>query len=570
MLKHKRLIISCLMVASLALVIASCGPAATPASETEALPEATAAPSEPEATSAVSEEAPAEPVTIRFGWKGEPDCMTNIYTCGTIYELSELIWEGTMALGPDCVPLVPRQAKSVDVTNDGKTFTFHLWEGMTWSDGEPFTAEDMKQHWDWIQDKSIADWYWLTSKAVDWRVIDDLTFELTLSVPESSFLTGYTIWNFVLPPQVYGDMTEEDLFMYSTDTPVTTGPYKLVEWQRGSYMVFDARPEYYRGKPPIDRIVVQFYSNEDAMVNALLSGDIDVIAHNISPQYYDAVASDPDLTMWEQPPGRILHLDFNLRENVEGFDKNPAIMDPIVREAIDYSIDKQQIIDIALLGHGYICPTAFTCGPLFQHLVEPDIEVLPQDFEKANQLLDDAGYLDTDGDGVRENPDGIPMTISLYFDVANPPSLPAAQMLEEWASEIGIDLEPEGMEYATLMNRQVFTGEYEMAIRSWMAEFEPAVMRDLYSCDAGMPFTGWCSEAFDEANSAIQMAFGPERDQYRHDMNLAFHDERPYIYLAGVQSLGAFRHDKVELPVDSCPYYGGLLSWYSVMNAEVK
>ena len=69
-----------------------------------------------------------------------------------------------------------------------------------WSDGEPFTAEDMKQHWDWITTKTIGDWYWITSKAESWKVVDDLTFELTLSQPDSSFLNGYTIlkWMFSL------------------------------------------------------------------------------------------------------------------------------------------------------------------------------------------------------------------------------------------------------------------------------------------------------------------------------------------------------------------------------------
>ena len=546
---------------------AGCGPAATPAPEEPTAPAEEGQAAEPTAPAA---EEPTEPVVIRFGWKGEPDCLTNIYTCGTIYELSELIWEGVYGLGPNCVPLIPRQMKAVDVSNDGKTFTFHLREGDTWSDGEPFTSEDLQQYWDWIKDKSIASWYWITAKAVEWHVIDDLTFEVTLSVPDSAFLTGYTTWNFILPMQVYGEMSEDDFFAYKTDSPVTTGPYKLTEWNRGSYIIFDARPEYALGKPPIDRIVVQFFANEDAMVNALQAGDIDVIAANISPQYYETLAADPELTLWEQPPGRIVHLDFNLRKEVEGFDRNPAILDPVVREAIDYAIDKQRIVDVALFGQGYVCPTAFTCGPLYADLVEPSLEALPQDFDKANQLLDDAGYLDKDGDGVRESPDGRPMVISLFYDVAVSASLPAAGMLEEWAEEIGIDLEPEAMEGATLTNREVFTGEYEMAIRVWMAEFEPAVMRDLYSCNAGMPFTGWCSQAFEDANDNLQITFGSARDKFRYDMNKAFHDERPYIYLAGMKSLGAFRTDKVELPAEACPYYGQLLSWYSVMNAVVK
>jgi ABC-type transport system substrate-binding protein len=109
-----------------------------------------------------------------------------------------------------------------------------------------------------------------------------------------------------------------------------------------------------------------------------------------------------------------------------------------------------------------------------------------------------------------------------------------------------------------------------MAIRFWGAEFEPAVMRDPYSCDAGMPFVGWCNDAFEEALTQVQTSFGSERDQYMHAMNEAFQADRPYIYLAGEKSLGAYLTEKLAMPADACPYFGGLLSWYSVMNTVVK
>jgi ABC-type transport system substrate-binding protein len=102
-----------LLSLSLVLTLAGCGPAATT--------EPTTVPEELSASK-----------TIRFGWVSEPDCLTNIYTCGLIYYFSELLWEGINGLGPNCSPLVPRQAESVDISNDGKTFTFHLYDGITW------------------------------------------------------------------------------------------------------------------------------------------------------------------------------------------------------------------------------------------------------------------------------------------------------------------------------------------------------------------------------------------------------------------------------------------------------
>ena len=85
-----------------------------------------------------------------------------------------------------------------------------------------------------------------------------------------------------------------------------------------------------------------------------------------------------------------------------------------------------------------------------------------------------------------------------------------------------------------------------------------------------MPFTGWCSEEFDEALHNAQQTFGEARRPYIDQMDRAFQTERPYIYLAGVDSIGAYLTEKLEMPADSCPYYGSLASWYTLMNTEVK
>lgn len=555
---HKRMSIILVYLLTLSLVLTMVG--CTTPTETEV--PTSAEPAEP-----TDAPAPVEPVVMRVGGFQEPDCMTNMATCATIFWLSELIWESFYGFGPDCSPLLPRQAESYELSNENKTFTFHLVDGITWNDGEVFDANDIVQHWDWITNTSINDWYWATSRAVSWEALDDLTFQLTLEVPDSGFVNGYAQWLWVLPPQVYGDFEEDDIWDYATDQPVSTGPYVITEWVRGSYIIFDARPDYYLGKPPVDRIIVEFFANEDAAVQALISGEIDVIPKDLSPQYYDTLKAEPNITMYERDSMTRMMLDFNSRAGVET--KHPALDDPVVHEAIDYAIDKQKIVDIPLLGHAYTCPTAWTCGPLYQWGIDPSLQVFPQDFEKANQLLTDAGYIDTDGDGVRETPDGLPMVLSLFFNVDYEPQRPIADMIKDWIEQIGIQIEVEGMEESTLLSRQQAM-DYDLAIRVYGADWEPGTMGDLQSCAAPLTFTGYCSEEYDTALHNVQTHYGEERLPYIYKMSEALQADRPYIMLAGVIQLGGYRNDRFEMPSDPCGNYGGLLSWYAVMSTVVK
>lgn len=130
----------------------------------------------------------------------------------------------------------------------------------------------------------------------------------------------------------------------------------------------------------------------------------------IPPETYDALVSDPNITVEEKEPfdGVLYWLVFNL---YEGGLKHSAVDDPAVREAIDYAINKQQIVDVGLLGHGSLLPTGWI-GKTDVEL-NPEIEITPYDPAMAIQILDEAGYLDTDGDGVRETPEGDPVALPL-------------------------------------------------------------------------------------------------------------------------------------------------------------
>jgi len=512
-------------------------------------------------------------VVVRFGSLYEPDRLDNQYVASNPWDFKDPIWEAAIGSGPGGGEPTPRLAREVKISEDGLTYTFHLYDGITWSDGETFDSSDYVEFFDWITELSLGDWYLSTRDVVSWEALDDLTFQYTLSTPNGSFYGNDGIFVWPLPMQVYGGMTEDEFFSYGTDLPLTTGPIKITEWERGSHIVLDARPEYHLGQVDFDRVVWQVYSNWDALISGLLSGEIDVIPYSIPPEQVEPLAADPNITIAETTPGSIVTLLFNMSD--KGL-QHPAVLVPLVREAIDYALNRQRVIDIALLGHGTHCPPLFRCGPPQVGLQDPTAKVAAYDPEKANQMLEDAGYVDTDGDSVRESPDGLPLEFRLQFDLQFPPNEAAVRLISDDLKAIGFATEVEAVEYGVLANVMMAEEDYDLVLMARSADADPTSNHDWrLTCwsavlDASGNFNNYCNKEFDALVQKVSETLGEERQQYAYELDRMFARERPYLYVAGVSTIGAYRNDRVEIPHDLHPDGGYLWSWWGLMNMEVK
>ena len=557
------------IVVLLGLFLAACEPRSAPE---------TASPPQPTTVSEATEPiiptpAEEEPITVRYGTIVEPDRIEHQFLCSTCWKLIDVIWPAWEDFGPDG-EFVPRDAE-VDISEDGKVFTFHLYPGMAWSDGTPFDASNLSEFWDWMANISIRDWMPLWKYSVSWKALDDLTFQVTTSVPIAAFRGNDNYLGNPLPPQVYGKMTEDEFWAYSTDTPLSNGPLKVVEWKRGQYMVYEAIPEYHLGAPPFDRAIVQFYANWDSVAQALLAGEIDAVPIMLPADYVDQLAADPDITVAEASPGPILRLFLNM--SPEG-NVHPALRDRRVREAIDYAIDKQKILDLALLGHGMLCPLRWHCGPYRSELLNPDIDLSPYEPETAKQILEQAGYVDTNGDGVREMEDGSDLTFRLQFDTLDAANQVAAEIVRDSLKAIGIKTDVEAVEQGALRELMLAAEDYDMVVMPHTADADPFTEWDWKaSCwsaeeDTGMNYSNYCNEDFQALLDLVQTTYDPtQRKQYIFEMDQTIADDRPMIYLAAQNTLGAYRNDRVEMKTDlDYADYGYLFNWWSVMNMKVK
>jgi peptide/nickel transport system substrate-binding protein len=408
------------------------------------------------------------------------------------------------------------------------------------------------------------------------KVVDEYTFQFTTTEPMGAFLTLDAIWLWPVPPHIWGEMDEDGLWEFPEEIPpVTTGPYTLTEWEKGSHMAFAANEDYYGGKPPIDLIYVQFYANETALLNALIAGEIDVIPSDITPQSYESLESEPNITMVESPPGAMLSLEINVSDIGV---VHPALKDKMVRHAIDYAIDKQQVIDVVLLGKGILCPNGgLNCGPNHEWFLDPSQKPTPYDPELAVKILDDNGYLDTDGDGIRETPAGQELVFRLYYQVESQIALGASGMVGDMLREIGIGIETTALEFATLQDAAYTQRDYDLAMYVWVGELDPAGADYLYSCwssepGSGLNFPGYCNPEYDALVQEHFFTIGLEnRLPVAYEAQRVLAEDRPEIVIAGLNQIGAYRNDRFVLPTDPCDNLGFLLGWYPIMNAtQVK
>jgi len=525
-----------------------------------------------------AEEAPAEeadePVILRVGGMQDVDCW-NPFSCTAIYMWGDLLVEGLTIQGKasEGCDGEPAMAESWELSEDGYTWTIKLHEGITFPDGTPVTAHTVKEFYEWWASNEeiavfLAEILYLDSI----EVVNDLTFTFTTFEPIHNSPDNGFIFSWIFPPEIWKAIDPADLFIVENNPPIGTGPYTLTEYEPGSHMIFDAREDYYLGKPPIDRIVYTIYTNPDALNSALLGGEIDLTLPYLTPESYDVLASDANITIEEKFPGDSYNLAFNMSQ---AGTTHPAIKDPAVREAIDYAIDKEQIVDVVFLGHAVTCPTNYSCGPNFEEDLNPDLTMTPYDIDMANQILEEAGYVDTDGDGIRESADGQPLEFRLIYITDFPPALTMSELIADNLSEIGINVAIEAVDWGTWYDVVTNQRDFDMTIDFALGLIDPVVMDFWHSCwsaePGGYSTSGYCNEDFDFL--VYDYWFGTDEDA-RQEANYAaqqmLHEERPFIIVAGPMQIQAYRNDRFEFPTDTCYDNLGMFTPPGLLNATVK
>ena len=403
-------------------MLASCAPAATPApAETEAPPAGapTTAP-EPEPTSPPP--APEVPQILNINFRLGPTLLDlQVEESASGQRILGNVHDRLVDIDPSS-EVIPELAKDWDISEDGLTYTFYLEEGVTFHDGTPFNAEAVKFTFERILDSELGSMYSGDYAMIDSvEAVDDLTVEFTLQYPHAPFLRRLAMTQAgILSPTAVEEWGED----YSSH-PVGAGPFKLDEWVSGERLVLVRNEDYWREPPKLERVNFSFIIEEQARVSALLAGDTD-FETIIPPSLLSMLEADPNMVIERGPATMPEWVGFNV-------EKAP-VDDVLVRKAISYAIDVDTIIQEIFMGVG---TRSSQCVAPSVYGYDETIQPIPYDPDMARDLLAQAGWEDTDGDGVVDK-DG--QKFSVEFKIMNQPDIQReVEAMQAYMADVGME-----------------------------------------------------------------------------------------------------------------------------------
>jgi peptide/nickel transport system substrate-binding protein len=465
------------------------------------------------------------------------------------FELWNLQYASVTDKAAEDFETIPGLAESWEGSDDGLTYTYTLREDLQWSDGEPLTADDVAYTINRSRDEEWAN-HFSTVANLDAVAIDERTVEITSSVPDPRLPTMDV---YIVPEHVYSEISTDDLSAHDGLDGVASGQYSLTEWRSGQDWTMTKNPNWYGTDNGIDRLVFRVFTNGDAMVAALQAGEIDA-AHEVPRSALERLEGDADIEVVSGEQGTFTQLAMNGGAGGIG-DGHPALQDLAVRHAIAHAIDRDVLFERVALGTGSVGTVMVpSADPAWTPELSDD-EAFAFDPDRANQLLDDAGYLDTDGDGVREMPDGGEALRFRYVERSESEPAPAIrEFVTQWLADVGIATEVEVMDDGQLYEASI-AGEYDLFVWGWTPFVDPDPQLSYFTCDQlttdvnepGANDANWCDPAYDELYERQRVELDRDaRIEIVHEMVKFFHENATYVVLLQDADPQAYRTDRFE------------------------
>lgn len=297
----------------------------------------------------------ADTTTFRVGWLLEPDNLNPfIGLLGQDYEIWHLNYDYLVGFDSEDLSPRPELATSWSVSDDGLTWTFKIREGVTWQDGEPLTAKDVAFTFNYIVDNDLQTLAVYTGGIAGATAIDDTTVEITTEQPKANMLAMIVP---ILPEHIWSKVTgEQATTTYRNPIPIVgSGPFQVVEWSKGKYIRLEANKNYWNGAPKIDELIFENYKSADTMTADLKQGAIDA-AIELPQAQISSLSQTSGVKVLKGTHWRFNELGFNCYDSPDS-KGNPVLLDQKFRQALNYAVDRQKIVDVAFFGQADVGST---------------------------------------------------------------------------------------------------------------------------------------------------------------------------------------------------------------------
>jgi len=437
---------------------------------------------------------------------------------------------------------VPELATAWETSPDGKVWTFTIRSDVTWHDGVPLTARDIAFTYNLILDNQIYFYMSYLQDVTKVEAPDDATVVITSRKPNSQMLALYVP---ILPEHLWGKIDPKKLETLKDPPTVGSGPFAIAEVEKGRYVKLSANPDYFAGRPNVNTLLFQIYTTEDALVQDYKGGALDVGVFEV-PTSLRSVAGVTGSKTVAAPTVGFTMLAFNCWTSPKS-KGNPLLQDARIRQAIAWALDKTRIADASMSGAAKVGTSVLSPAMGDWHWEPTADQLVTYDPAKAKAILEAAGCIDRDGDGVREDANGKELDFKLvglsdYSDEVN-----AAKMIVPYLKSVGIKARLEVMDEGAFSDILYGNHGVDMYVWAWGGDLDPSYQLSAFTTDQILNNNDSCysnpeyDKLFAEQATTVDRA---QRVAIVHQMEQILYNDDPYVVLYFATNLQAYRADR--------------------------
>jgi len=468
----------------------------------------------------------------------------------------------------------PDIATSWKSSEDGLTWTFRLREGMEWQDGVPLTARDVVFTYDLILETQQPAYVHYLAGVTGVEAPDDRTVVIATRRPKADML-GMAIP--ILPEHIWSKIDPDRLDEAENLPFVGSGPFRVTSVEPGRAVTLEPNPAYPQtlgGPPELTRLTFFVERDSASLLEDYRAGELDAVA-DFPATMQPAYAAVPGTTTVAAPAVGLHELGFNCWRS-DRSKGDPLLRDASIRRAVHWAIDKDGLVATAMAGLAEPGTSLLSPAQGDWHWEVPGDGLYRYDPRRAKQILEDAGYSDQDGDGVREDAAGHELSFRLTALTENPADQEAARMIAGWCLDVGIELRLEVVDEAEFSARLYDDADYDLFVWNWGGDIDPGFILSTYTTRQVMSWsdTQYSDPVYDRLymlQAQAVDAADPEDMEHRRDlvhaMQKVLYRDDPSIVLWYSVNLQAFRTDRwagyVMAPAgDGAPFWNQLRSTY--------